>query len=308
MELGLTDQTDVPIKLIKILDSLIWNPKKDAALSVKNFHEKEVIELLLLLYETFYTTVFANQEWIPTEENWEFLKERHGGSDSEEFRRVERSLKNKEWKPVFDIDISRLEYYEVPDDFKTRARINRKYDGKEFTAVFSLPKFGDFITLKYFIDSVYKEEDKKFARISEAYKFRKDAEEKLLKGENINMASIPTVPKIELDKFKEYEADKTLFALTASKALYLYEIDGKDVSNLPLKEKLTFAKDARLDYSTFKMVQDKFNELQFGLKEEITVRDPIMETVVKRKYTFQLIDLLKAIRDTRASETTLAFE
>jgi len=307
MKLGLSDKEDVPLELIKVLDSLIYNPDNNPMLSVKNFHEKEVIELLLFLYETFYTTIFPNQEWILTDEDWEFLKQQHGGEDSDEFRAQERAIKNKTWKPVFDIDISALDYYEIPDDIKLKARIDRKYSNQNFSATFTLPKFGDFITLKYFIDSIYKEEDKKFARIGETYKFRKEAEEKLMNGEKINLASIPNVPKADLDKFKEYEVNKSLFAITASKALYLDEFDGENVSQWPLEKKLELAKDARLDYSTFKMVQDHFNELKFGLKEDITVRDPILGEVVTRKYTFQLIDLLTAIRDTGASETTLSF-
>jgi len=306
MNLGLSDQEDVPIKLIKVLDSLIFNPSNDPALSVKNFHEKEVIELLLLLYETFYTTIFPNQEWILTEEDWDFLKAQHGGPDSDEFRERERALKTKVWKPTFDIDISKLEFHELPDDFKVRAKINRDFAGKNFSAVFTLPKFGDFITLKFFIDSIYKEEDRKFARIAEMIKFRREMEEKLQNGENVNLASIPQVPKTEYDKFKEFETEKSLFSITASKALYLAEFDGEDVSGWTLERKLQLAKDARLDYTTFKMVQDKFSELQFGYKEDITVRDPILEKVVTRKYTFQLIDLLTAIRDTGTTKTTIS--
>jgi len=308
MNLGLADREDIPLKLIKVLDSLIFNPNHDPVLSIKNFHEKEVIELLLLLYETFYTTVFPNQEWIPTEEDWEFLKEQCGGQESEEFRAKERALKNKTWKPVFDIDISKLEFHEIPNDgIKTKAKVDRKYGDKHFSAVFTLPKFGDFITLKHFIDSIYREEDKRYARIAETIKFRKEMEEKLQRGENINMASIPNVPKAEYDKYKEYEVDKSLFSITASKALYLAEIDGQDVSKWKLEDKLEMAKDARLDYSVFKMVQDHFDKLEFGLKEEITVRDPIIDKVVQRKYTFQLIDLLTAIRDTGTSQTTISF-
>jgi hypothetical protein len=308
MNLGLADKEDLPIRLIKVLDELIYNPDPANRISVKDFHEKEVIELLLLLYETFYTTVFPNQEWVLTEEDWKFLKEESGGENTDEFRQKEFSLKNKTWKPTFDIDISRdISYYEVPDDIKTNAQVTRKFNDKKFTATFSLPHFGDFLTLKYFIDHIYKEQDKQFARISETYKFRKDAEEKLMNGENINIRSIPDIPKAELEKFKEYETDKSLFAITASKALYLTEFDGEDVSNWPLEKKLELAKDPRLDYSTFKMVQDFFSKLQFGYKEEVTVNDPIINKIVQRKYTFQLTDLLTAIRDTGTAETTISF-
>jgi hypothetical protein len=308
MNLGLADQEDLPIRLIKVLDDLIYNPNpSNNIISVKTFHEKEVIELLLLLYETFYTTIFPNQQWILTDEDKEFMKAECGGETDEYFLKL-RAIENKSWKPTFDIDISKdIHFWEIDPDIKTKAQIARKYGDKSFTATFSLPKFGDFITLKYFIDHIYKEQDKRFASISETYKFRKSMEEKLQNGENIDIRRIPQVPKEELDKFKQYETEKSLFAVTASKALYLCEFDGHDVTNLPLEKKLELAKDPRLDYSTFKMVQDHFDKLQFGLKEEITVIDPILHKVVTQKYTFQLTDLLEAIRDSRTSETTISF-
>jgi hypothetical protein len=305
MNLGLADQEELPIRLIKVLDDLIYNPNGD--ISVKNFHEKEVTELLLLLYETFYTTVFPNQQWILTEEDKEFMKAECGGETDEYFLRL-RAIENKTWKPTFDIDISKdIKYWDIDPDIKTNAQIARKYGDKQFTATFSLPKFGDFITLKYFIDQIYKEQDRRFASIAETYKFRKSMEEKLQNGENVDIRRIPNVPKEELDKFKQYETEKSLFAITSSKALYLQEFDGHDVSTMPLEKKLELAKDPRLDYSTFKMVQDHFNKLQFGIKEELTVIDPITKKVVTQKYTFQLTDLLEAIRDTGTTETTISF-
>jgi hypothetical protein len=307
MNLGLADQEDLPIRLIKVLDDLIYNPDPNNKISVKSFHEKEVIELLLLLYETFYTTVFPNQQWVLTDEDKEYLKKECGGETDEYFLKL-RAIENKSWKPTFDIDISKdISFWEIDPDIKTKAQVSRKYGEKAFTSTFSLPKFGDFMTLKFFIDQVYKEQDRRFASISDTYKFRKSMEEKLQNGENVDIRRIPQVPKEELDKFKQYETEKSLFAITASKALYLCEFDGHDVSNMPLEKKLELAKDPRLDYSTFKMVQDHFEKLQFGLKEEITVTDPITHQVVTQKYTFQLTDLLEAIRDTGTSETSVSF-
>jgi hypothetical protein len=251
--------------------------------------------------------VFPNQEWVLTDEDREFLKAESGGETDVYFQKI-RAIENKSWKPTFDIDISKdIQFWEIQDDVKVKAKIERKYGDKPFSAIFTLPKFGDFITLKYFIDSIFKEQDKRWASVGDTYKFRKEAEEKLMNGENVDIRRIPNIPKEELDKFKMYETEKSLFAVTASKALYLDEFDGHDVSKFPLEKKLELAKDPRLDYSTFKMVQDHFNTLQFGLKEEITVNDPIMKRIVTRKFTFQLVDLLTAIRDTGTSQTTISF-
>lgn len=307
MNLGLSAKEDLPIRLVKILDSLIYNPDPNNIISVKNFHEKEVVEFLLLIYETFYTTIFPEQKWIPTEEDWEYLKNKYGGENSDEFRQRKRALETGSWKPTFDLDISRdISFWEIPDNFGTKVRVDREYPSGNFSVVFGLPKFGDFIVLKAFIDKIWEKEDKRFARIGEMLKFKKDAEERAMKGENVDLRSIPSVPQSEYEAYKEYETQKSLFSVTAAKALYIKEFDGNDVSSLPIENKIDLAKDPRLDYSTFKQVQDIFDKMEFGYKEEITVWDPIMEKVVTRNYTFQLVDLLTAIRDTTTSKTTIS--
>ena len=307
MSLGLSAKEDLPIRLIKILDSLIFNPDPNNIISVKDFHEKEVVEFLLLIYETFYTTIFPDQRWIPTDEDWEYLKNMHGGENSDAFRQRKRALENGSWKPTFDLDISRdITFHEIPDDFKTKVRVEREYGQSKFSVVFGLPKFGDFTILKAFIDKIFEKEDKRFARIGEMIQFKKDAEERAMRGENVDLRSLPSVPQAEFDSYKEYETNKSLFSVTAAKALYIKEFDGEDVSNWPIEKKIDLAQDARLDYSTFKQVQDIFDKMEFGYKEEITVHDPIMDKIVTRNYTFQLVDLLTAIRDTTTSKTTIS--
>jgi hypothetical protein len=303
MDLNLTQQNERPIKLINLLQGLIYEKNVD----VKKFHQKEVIELLLLMYEIFYTSIFANQTWQLTDEDWAFIEEESGGKDTDEFRKKKRALDNGTWKPVFDIDISKLEYYEIDDNIKVNAKIEKKYGDKKFTATFSLPKFGDIITLKSFVESIFRERDKQFARITETLKFRRESEEKLQRGENINLSQIPTIPKAEEDKLKEYETEKSLFIFRATIALYLIEFDGEDLRDVPLEKKLTLAQDPRLDFSTFQMVQEHFEKLEFGMKEEITVHDPILNKVVKRKYPFRLDDLLSSMGTTRPAETTVSF-
>jgi hypothetical protein len=304
MELNLTEQNERPIKLIKILQDLIYEKDVD----IKKFHQKEVVELLLLMYECFYTEIFVNQTWTPTEEDWEFLKKESGGEDTDEYRRKKRALETGTWKPVFDINISKdIHYYEINPNIKVNAKIEKQYGNKKFTATFALPKFGDIITLKSFVESMYREKDKQFARITETLKFRKESEEKLRRGENINIAAIPTIPKAEEDKLKEYETEKSLFIFRASIALYLIEFDGEDISDVPLEKRLSLAQDPRIDFSTFQAVQEHFDKLEFGMKEEITALDPIMNKIVTRKYPFRLDDILSSFGSARPAKTSITF-
>jgi hypothetical protein len=285
-----------------MLDELVWEKN----ISVRDFHEKEVIELLLFIYETFYTDVFPNLDWVLTEEDWDFLADRCGGRDTDAFLQQERAYKNGTVKPKFDVSLTEgVHYHKIDPAIKTKVKIDKK---NGFSAVFGMPKFGDVMTLRFFIENMWKDEDKKFAAIGDTIKFRRDAEEKVQKGENINLRGIPQVPKAELEKFKDYELAKSIFTMTAVKAFHLLEYNGNDVSKLPLEKKIQLAQDANLDHSTFQQVQNHFNKLEFGIKEEITVRDPIIDKIVERKYSFQLTDLLQAIRDKGPADTVISYE
>jgi hypothetical protein len=317
MELGLADQETLPIKAITMLDNIILehDPSDRNSVSVKNFHEKEVMELILFVYEAFYTDVLQDLNWTLTEEDYEFLKSTKGGETSDEYRSLMRAYDQKTWIPKFEVNLATgIHFYEIDPNIRTSVRVNGR-DG--FTALFGLPRYGDVIDLKYFIEAKFAEQDKRFASIGNTLKMRKDAEDRLMRGENINLRGVPDVPKTEKEKYREYEVEKSVFAMTAIKAYHLMEInhvDEKDpkkvydVSSLPLEKKIELAKSPFIDHSTFQQVQDMFSKLEFGLKEEITVHDPIIDRVVQRKYSFQLIDLLQAIRDKRPSETVLSYE
>lgn len=306
--LATTPENDMPIKVVETLDKMIWNPDPNNIISVKNFHEKEVIETLLDIYEVFYTTIFPDQTWVLTDEDYEFLSNRYGGKRSDAYRRYIQAIEDGDFKPKFDLDISKLEYYEVPDDLKTSVRVKKKIGDEEVSIKFSLPKYGDFVTLKFFIDEMYKKEDARWHRIGEIIKFREDAKERLRKGEDVNFASVPNVPDNEYEGYKKYEEEKVLFTMTATKALYIEEFNGQSLVGMPLEEKLQIARDPRISYTLFQQAQKMFETLKFGYKEEITVFDPIMEKVVNRNYTFQLSDLLQAISDPGSVEADISFE
>ena len=315
MKLGLADETTTPIKLIEILDSMIYNAPgtpKDKIISVKDFHEKEVIETLLYILETFYSPIFPEQTWDLTQEDYDFLAKKYGKGSEEYVKRL-RAIEEGEWKPTFDLDISKdLDYYEIGDnpDFGTEAEAETELpNGQKFSASFALPKFGDFITLKFFIEEIFAKEDHKYQRIGEIIKYRRDAKKKMEEeGIYIDLSRIPYVPENEEKEYDEYEARKSVFAITATKALYLQSIDGIDVSKMPLKDKIKYAEDPRLDYGLFNEVQEAFDNLKFGYKEEITVLDPIQEKVVTRKYNFQIVDLLQAIQNRRNSKTNVVIK
>jgi hypothetical protein len=308
MNLGLADEKDLQIRLLKTLQNLIYNP--DGKIDVGDFHEKEVVELMLVLYETFYQSVFPQQKWELTKEDYEELKRQNGG-DTPEYRAQLKAIETGEWTPTFDLDIAQaIDYYDISkdDNFKTTVKFTSDAYNPPFTVRFSLPRYGDFLKLKMFIDDVYQNEDRKYARLGQIIRLHREANERMTKGEYIDWTKIPAVSARDEEDYKEYEVSKALFTTTASKALYLLEFDGRDVSHLPIREKIELARDPRLDYDMFRQVQEKFDSLKFGYKEEITAFDPILQKVVQRPYTFRILDLLTAMQSTRSSKTHLSFE
>lgn len=307
MNLGLSDERDVQIRMLKTLQSLVWNPDKNNFIDVGDFHRKEVEELMMVMYEEFYQSLFPNQTWTLTQEDYDELKRQYGG-DTPEYQARIKAIRDGEWRPTFDLDISRdVDFYEIADDFKKTVRVTNE-DNPPFTVKFSLPRYGDFLKLKMFIDDVYQNEDRKYARLGQILKLRQDANERMLQGENVDWTKIPAVSARDEEDYKEYEVSKALFTTTASKALYIMEFDGKDVSHLPIEEKIELAKDPRLDFDTFTKVQEAFDSLKFGYKEEITAFDPILQKVVQRPYNFRIMDLFTAMQSARSSKTHISFE
>ncbi|MCF0125602.1 MAG: hypothetical protein HUJ68_07590 [Clostridia bacterium] len=307
LQLGLSDERDLQIRVLKALQSLIYNPDPNNYIDIGDFHEKEVVELMLVIYETFYQSIFPQQTWDLTEEDYEELKRQNGG-DTPEYQEKVNAIKEGKWTPRFDLDISQaIDYYDISEDdkFSTEVSIVNSAYSPAFKAKFSLPRYGDFLKLKMFIDEAYQNEDRKYARLGQVIKLIEQAEND---HDYTALTKLPAVSARDKEDYKEYEVAKAVFSTTATKALYLVEFDGKDVRHLPLKERFELAKDPRLDYDTFAQVQDKFNELKFGYKEEITALDPILNKVVQRPYTFRIMDFIIALQSTRSSKTHLSFE
>jgi hypothetical protein len=319
LKLGVSDQEDLPLRVIDMLDGMIFEDD----VRVSDFVEKEVIELLLFVYESFYGDGFYSQTYPLDDEDWDYLAEKCGGKDSAEFRARERAIKNEEWKPQFDIKLSEpgssVQYFDVDPNIKTNARI-RKESG--FECVYGLSKFGDVLEIKKFMDAEWKERDKQFAAIGDIIKRRQEAEDKAAKGENINLRAIPDAPKAERQKYKEYEIEKSIYAMQAIRALHLKEVTGtftdgdgnqmrldhEDVSSWPMSKKMVLAKHPELDYQTFAELKERTDALEFGLKPKIIVKDPIKDEVRELEYSFRLDFILQNIRDKRSTKTTISFE
>ena len=296
LNLALTDDAELPIKVCDMLDNLIL--EKDV--SIRDFHEKEVIETLIEVYKTFFTKAMKEVEYQILEDDWEFLKTKLG-EDTPEFKLRENEYRSRKWIPRTTIELDKIDYYDIPDGLKTKIHVKNK----DFDAIFSYPRYGDVVLLRDFIEKVYREDDKRFASLMEMVRYRRDAEDRIRRGENIDLRHIPNITKDDEKRLKEYEIEKANFMVDAVKGLRLIEFNGVDLSDVPLEKRIELGRDARFDFNIYKKVNEHFEKMQIGPKEEIPVYNPIQGKIMLRKYSFRIFDFLQALKDADSDSTTI---
>lgn len=302
MNLALSEDEDLPEKIAMMLNNLIL--EKDV--SVLNFHEKEVVELLIRLYQAFYSNTLKDIDFLWDEEDLNFLKQQCGGETSEEYQIRLADLRQGREKPKTDIDLSTVETYDLGSTFKTNISIESK--NKDFKVGFSYPRYGDVVVLRNFIQQEFRQRDKEFASIKEILRFREDAKKRVRDGENIIFSRIPNIPETEKDKYKEYETEKAIFTVIAIKALHLISFNGEDISKMSLKDRMVLAQDPRLDYKISKIMDEFYKNMKIGIKDKVRMKNPIKGVVELREYSFRFVDILQAIKLYESDEYSINIE
>ena len=123
MDLSTTDQTEIPVQVIKVLQRIILEKDVD----VKQFHENEVVETLFILFRDYFNSILVDIPWELTEEDKDFLAEQYGGKQSKEYLNRIASYEEGTWVPRWDVDLDSFLFYDIPDDFKSVIEAN--YNG-----------------------------------------------------------------------------------------------------------------------------------------------------------------------------------
>ena len=303
MNLALSEDEELPEKVAMMLDNLIL--EKDV--SVMDFHEKEVVEFLVRLYQAFYSNTLKEIDFPWKDDDIEFLKKQYGGDTAVEFQTRYSDLKQGREKPKTDINLATVETYDLDSTtFKTDIFLTEKTTG--FKAGFSFPLYGDVVVLRNFLMQEFRQRDKEFASMKEVLKFREDAKKRVREGEDIAFNRIPNIPEAEREKFKQYETEKAIFTIVAIKALHLINFEGNDVSKLSLKERMELAQDPRLDYKMSKVMDEFYKKMHICLKEQVNMKNPLKGVVEARDYSFRLVDILQAVKLYEPDEYSIDFE
>ncbi len=301
MDLALSEQEDLPIKLISLFDKLIY--EKD--ISVADFHTNEVIELLIVSIRSYLSRYIKDLPYDLTDEDWEYQK---AHLEPEEVAMFKAEL-GKSINPKVTLDIDSFTYYQIDETTKTTLSISNKATG--FSARFSYPRYGDVAVLKRFVDTEFKQRDKKFASAINIMKFREAQENKFMSGDSsINYRHIPDITESEKKELQEYSAEKGLFMIPVLKALHLVELDGKDVSDLSLQKRVELIKDdARFTHEILSAVNNTFEKsFKCGINTEaIDYLNPITQRRVTGPFLLRLDYLLQTINNAESDNITYDF-
>ena len=114
--LSLTQDSSLPAKLISILNDMIYEDV-DVAL----WHEKEVEELMVYIYSSFYKDVLMDVDFPLTEEDIQELLKKPNGKE------LVAAIKTGENRPKTDIVISQgVDTWDIEDDFTPVVTITNK--------------------------------------------------------------------------------------------------------------------------------------------------------------------------------------
>lgn len=291
MQLSLVEKENLPVAMAKLLQDVIMEPQDQV--NVLEFHEMEASELALFIKKTYYETKIKDVNWQVTDEDKKFAREVLYANDDDALNKWELGVRNGKRKYQFDIDLDKVEYWPAPEKPVTGLRV--KDPVSKLECKFTWPRFGDTVVLKKALDNEFKEKDKRYEQDYAIYKRRQEAERSAARGEIVDLSKVPMLPKSQMEEIRKYETEKTLFLITMTKGLHLAEIDGKDVSELPLAERAKLAADSRISYTLYQKVSEIFNDMKVGPKKNIKVTDPVTGKEVDYEYPFRVYDILATI-------------
>lgn len=296
MSLALTEESDLPGRILEILENLIYED-----VDVYSFHEKEVTETIVLLFSTFYSNTLLGVPFKWNETDIAYLE-----SLGEEGLQKKADLISGKWKPTVDISITKdVDTFPLGKDFKTTATITDKQTG--FSCEFSLPKYGDSIILRKWLKETFEQQDKSFAKLRQLIDVKAELVDKYQSGEPVDISRMPVIDEAALEAYKKLQEEKALILVDAIKAMHLTKFDGEDVSQLPLSEKLVYAQDSRMDFTFTGQVDKYFEKLNFGINPMVMMNNPITGVQEPRRYLFRLSNILQAMQIQSADKYDIVF-
>lgn len=279
--LAMSSDSEIPSRLISVLNSMIFED-----VDVSQWHEKEVEELMVYIFRTFYKSVIEDVDFPLSQEDYDEL-----AKDPERLEDV----KSHKWVPKTSININKdVEIYDLPKDFKSKVTIKNKKTG--FYCTFDYIHYGDQIVIQRWLDSYFAEEEAKFKPLKNQIQFNANLIKGVEKDPEILNKIIKYNPEEE-KAYNEYLIERLRVLSEVAKIISITDYNGLDISKLSVGEKYDLLKDeARIDYGMISKLNAKQLKMKFGIKPEVSMYDPILGEVVKRPFSFRLATILQAMQ------------
>lgn len=290
LALSLTDTRDLPIRLISILNEAIYED-----VDVAQWHEKEVEELMVYVFTTFYKSVLTDIPFPLSEKDLDIIKSQQDGETKL------KDIKEGKWIPKTTVDIAQnVDTYEIPNTFSPDVTITSKKDG--FHVTFGFIKYGDQIKIRRWMDTQFAAEDMKFERIKKQLEYNQGLTNQLSDNPS-NIDKLIYIDKEEESAYKEYSLKKGQTITDIAYIISIKDYNGTDISNLSIGEKYSMlADDARIDYNLITALGKKQKKLKFGLKPEVNMRNPITGEVEKKMLSFRIPLIVQSMRVSESNE------
>lgn len=282
MSLSLTEDSELPRRLIEVLNDMILEDT-----DVADWHENEVTELMVYIYANFFKNEIEVR-YPYDEEDIQWLRE-HGQEDKAEY------ILSGEQRPVAQVNILRdADTYAITDDFKSEFTITNKSTG--FHCTFGFIRYGDQLVVKEALDSIFREEEERFKGLVEKIRYNNDILVRRRKNPSYDFPLIQVDPKEEKE-YKDYVSKRVEVLTDIIRYLSIVDYNGEDVRDMPLKEKYELlSNDARIDVGMMSALDKKREDMRFGLKPTVMMKNPIRGEggMVEKPLSFRAVAFLKA--------------
>jgi hypothetical protein len=294
LNLSMYSQSVLPEKVVSVLNSMIYEK-----IDVSDWPDRVIIELLVKLYANFFTPMLSSIDFPWDDTDIKFLRDNNRNDEADD-------ILNGIFKPKITLDLTTINTDILDSDLKSKVTINKKLpNGIQFKAKFrSYPKYGDVLKIKNLIEKKFRDSDKKYQKIKQDYELK----ETLIR-EGINLQNLPIIDEYEFNEWQIYEASKAIYALKGSQALYLIDLNGKDVSNMDLDTKINLlTNEVNYDITMAQKIESEYNKLKYGLNPEVKVLNPITQQECVRSFYFQELDIFYAIQSNRTYEYDITYD
>jgi hypothetical protein len=295
MALALTEESALPSRIVSILSDLVYED-----IDVRTFHENEVVETMLLLYAAFYSTKLRDVNFPVEEADLDYLRAQGREEDV-------TALLTGKWVPKVDIDILQdVDTYDLPAGFSPIAMITDKKTG--FSMGSRAASFGDVLIVNELVSQQFADKERAVLTIKQRGERREQMLAQFKRGEAVDLTAIPYISPAEELQYTELQIEKASMTIDVIRAVHLMSFEGRDVSKLPIAEKIALVQDARVDSRIAQKLDAFFQKLHFGLKPQVRMINPITGESCVRDYTFQFAAILQATQLPETDEDELIFD